>query len=76
MPFSRIINWHYPRSTIPADILRAKQLISAIDAGGIPLDPDRIVKIAEDIGLEVSRNAPMEVTIERIRLAVARFDGR
>jgi len=52
-----------PQSKIPAEIRRAKHLISAIDAGGIPLDPGRICRIAEDIGLDASRNTRMEVTI-------------
>jgi hypothetical protein len=47
-------------------------LIAALDAGGIPLDPGRIKRIAEDLGLEVSRNARMEDTIERIRAALKR----
>jgi hypothetical protein len=58
---------------MPAEIRRAKQLISALDAGGIPLDPAIIVRIAEDLGLEVSKKARMEDTIERIRVAIARF---
>ena len=72
----RLLNWLKPHSNIPAEIRRAKQLISAIDTGGIPLDPERIYRIAEDIGLDVSRNARMEATIERIRKAVARYDGQ
>ena len=62
-----------PTDKMPAEIRRAKQLVSAIDAGGIPLDPTRIGRIAEDLGLEVSRNARMEDTIERIRTAINRY---
>ena len=58
---------------MPPEIRRAKQLILAIDAGGIPLDPARIVRIAEDLGLEVSRKARMEDTIARIRMALERY---
>lgn len=56
----------------PPEIRRARQLIAAIDAGGIPLDPARITRIAEDLGLEVSRKARMEDTIDRIRAALGR----
>jgi len=70
---SRLLDWLKPADNIPAEIRRAKQLISAIDAGGIPLDPAIIVRIAEDLGLEVSKKARMEDTIERIRAAVARY---
>lgn len=50
---------------------QAAQLIAAIDAGGIPLNPARINDIARQLGLEVSRNAPLEATIARIRAALA-----
>jgi len=70
---SRILNWLQPADSTPAEIRRAKQLISAIDAGGIPLDPAIIVRIAEGLGLEVSKKAQMEDTIERIRVAIARY---
>ncbi|MFA6015402.1 MAG: hypothetical protein WC742_10070 [Gallionellaceae bacterium] len=69
---SRIFNWLKPQDNLPVEIQRARQLIKAIDAGGIPLDPSRIVRIAQDLGLEVPRNARMEVTIERIRRALKR----
>ncbi|TNC99035.1 MAG: hypothetical protein FD121_444 [Gallionellaceae bacterium] len=69
---SRILNWLKPADNTPTEIRRAKQLISALDAGGIPLDPAIIVRIAEDLGLEVSKKASMEGTIERIRAAIAR----
>lgn len=73
-PFiSRALNWLKPRDNTPTEIQRARQLIVAIDAGGIPLDPARIARIAEDLGLEVSRKARMEDTIERIRLALQRY---
>lgn len=55
-----------------SDIERARQLIAAIDAGGIPLDKTIINRIAESFGLEVSRTARTEETIERIRAALAR----
>lgn len=51
---------------------RAKDLIAAIDAGGLPLNPARVNDIARQLGLEVSTRAPMAETIERIRLALRR----
>ena len=70
---SRVLNWLKPPDNMPAEIRRAKQLISALDAGGIPLDPTRICRIAEDLGLEVSKKARMEDTIDRIRVALKRY---
>lgn len=54
------------------EIMRARQLIRAVDAGGIPLDPRIVTRIAESLGLEVSRHARPEDTIERIRTALRR----
>lgn len=68
----RILRRMSSREDGPPEIRRARQLIAAIDAGGIPLDPIRITRIAEDLGLEVSRKARMEDTIERIRVALDR----
>lgn len=63
------------RDTRPlSNIDRARQLIAAIDAGGIPLDKSIINRIAESFGLEVSRTARTEDTIARIRAALARCD--
>ncbi len=70
--FSGFLSWIKPHDNTPNEIQRAKLLISALDAGGIPLDPAIIVRIAEDLGLEVSKKARMEDTIERIRAAIAR----
>ena len=50
-----------------SEIERARMLIAAIDRGGIPLNPARVNAIARDLGLEVSRKAPVEETVERIR---------
>ena len=49
------------------DYARARQLIEAIDRGGIPLDGARVNAIARNLGLEVSPRAPVEQTIERVR---------
>ena len=46
---------------------RARALVDAIDRGGLPLMPSKINDIARELGLEVSRKAPMTETIERIR---------
>lgn len=54
---------------------RARDLIAAIDRGGVPSNPVLINHIARDLGLEVSRDAPMQQTIERLRAAVKRSDS-
>lgn len=69
---SRALKWLKPAEDIAPETRRARQLISAIDAGGIPLDPAIVTRIAENLGLEVSRKARMEDTIERIRAALDR----
>ena len=56
----------------PTPEQRAKDLIAAIDAGGLPLNPARVNDIARQLGLEVSSSAPMEHTIERIRQLLLR----
>lgn len=58
--------------TTPPEIVAARQLIAAIDRGGIPLNTVRINQIARALGLEVSRKAAPEETIERIRQALLR----
>lgn len=55
-----------------SDIEQARRLIAAIDCGGIPLNPARVNEIARNLGLEVSRKAPVEDTIARLRKAVER----
>ena len=56
-----------------SDIEQAQQLIIAIDRGGIPLNPAKVNAIARNLGLEVSRRAPVEQTIERIRAYLLRI---
>jgi hypothetical protein len=51
---------------------QAQALIAAIDRGGLPLNPARVNQIARDLGLEVSRHAPVADTVERIRQALQR----
>lgn len=54
---------------------RAGDLIQAIDAGGIPLNPAVVNDIARKLGLEVLITAPMGETIARIRIATATATG-
>lgn len=56
----------------PSDTERAQALIRAVDAGGLPLNPARVNDIARRLGLEVSRHAPVEDTIARIRAVLGR----
>ena len=60
-----------PRKPLRPEQQRAVDLIAAIDDGGIPLNLARINDIARKLGLEVSTTAPVEETIERIRMALA-----
>ena len=61
-----------PQPKPPSPQQRAKSLLAAIDAGGLPLNPARVNDIARQLGLEVSTKAPMPETIARIRLALER----
>ena len=54
----------------PSAWQRALDLIAAIDAGGVPLNPARINDIARQLGLDVSAKAPVASTIARIRAAL------
>ena len=61
------------RRVVPAsDRQRAVDLVKAVDAGGLPLNPARVNAIARSLGLEVSIKAPVEETIQRVRHALAR----
>lgn len=51
---------------------RGRELIEAVDAGGIPLSPAIVNRIARNLGLEVAPSAPVDETIGRIRAAVER----
>jgi hypothetical protein len=66
--FRQRLGKHAPLS----DLEQARQLIEAIDRGGIPLYPGRVNTIARNLGLEVSSRAPVEETIARIRAWLAR----
>jgi len=65
----------FGRAAPLSDYARARQLIAAIERGGVPLNTARINAIARDLGLEVSRHAPAEETIQRIRQALERAPG-
>ena len=59
----------------PSTLALARELIAAVDCGGIPLNPARVNALARDLGLEVSVHAPVEQTIERLRAWLQRDDA-
>jgi hypothetical protein len=61
-----------PRTVASPERQRAIDLIAAIDAGGIPMNPARVNDIGRKLGLEVPMTAPIEETIARIRTALKR----
>ena len=70
-----MLNWlrrRFAKAPPLSDIERARRLIDAIDRGGIPLNPAKVNAIARNLGLEVSRRAPVEHTIARIRACLSR----
>jgi len=60
---------------LPPELAQARALIAAIDAGGIPLYPGKVNQIARALGLEVSREAPVEATVARIRALLQEAGG-
>lgn len=64
--------WFRSRAAQSPEIRQAREVIAAVDAGGVPLNPLKINEIARNLGLEVSRKAPVEETIRRIRDALGR----
>jgi hypothetical protein len=56
----------------PPELCRARQLVAAVDKGGLPLNPAIVNQIARGLGLEVSSKAPIGETVERIRQALSR----
>lgn len=70
--FSRIKALFFGSPAPLSDYARARQLIAAVDRGGVPLNPAKINAIARDLGLEVKRHAPVENTLLRIREALTR----
>jgi MFS transporter, MHS family, proline/betaine transporter len=63
-------------SSEPDGVQQARELIAAVNRGGLPSNPARVNAIARELGLEVSRHAPMGDTIERIRQALHRMPDR
>ncbi len=61
------------RPEVRDEVSQARDLIRAIDAGGIPLNPMRVNAIARSLGLEVSGKAAMDDTVRRIREALQRL---
>lgn len=57
---------------LPKEYKQARNLIKAVDRGGLPMNPAKVNAIARDLGLEVSVKDPVEKTILRIREALAR----
>ena len=57
----------------PSAEQRARALVAAIDAGGLPLNAAIVNDIARSLGLEVSPRASMDDTIARIRGALQRL---
>lgn len=76
MPAARLLRtltaWLRRRPALPPELQAGRDVIEAIDGGGLPLDPARINRIARGLGLEVSARAPVEVTVQRLRAAVTR----
>jgi hypothetical protein len=76
MPAARLLRtlkaWLRRKPRLPPGLQAGKDVIDAIDAGGLPLDPTRINRIARELGLEVSARAPVEETVQRLRAAVTR----
>jgi hypothetical protein len=64
--------WLRRKPKLPRELQAGKDVIEAVDSGGLPLDAARINRIARDLGLEVSPQAPLEDTVARLRAAVER----
>ena len=61
-----------PAVTLSSEAQAAKDLLDAVDKGGVPLNPSKINAIARSLGLDVKKSAKPEETIARLREAVAR----
>ena len=76
MPAARLLRtlraWLRRKPKLPRELQAGKDVVEAIDSGGLLLDPSRINRIARELGLEVSARAPVEETVARLRAAVER----
>ncbi len=70
----KLMLWPAQKKSACTDRQRALDLIAAIDAGGMPLNPARVNHIGRSLGLEVSRHARVEDTVARIRAVLAASD--
>lgn len=59
---------------MPPEVKAAQELLDSIKSGGVPLNPAKLRGIAEGLGLDVSKKARPEETIQRIKEAVARAE--
>jgi hypothetical protein len=69
---ARIRQWSWVKRWFPErpEIRRARDLLAAVDQGGIPTVPNIVHRIARNVGVEVSVGDPIQETIEKIRRAV------
>lgn len=67
------LTWRRGPQEGPPEVRRARQLIAAVDKGGLPLNPAIVNQIARSLGLDVSSRAPIDQTVERIRQALTRL---
>jgi hypothetical protein len=58
--------------TLSPEAQIAKDLLDAVDKGGVPLNPSKINAIARSLGLDVKKSAKPEEIIARLREAVTR----
>lgn len=70
--FARLVARFFRQPAALDEYDRARNLIVAIDRGGIPLNVAKLNAIARDLGLEVSPRAKPEETVQRIRQALSR----
>lgn len=70
--FARLSARFFRQPMVLDEYDRARNLIAAIDRGGIPLNAAKVNTIARDLGLDVSTKARPEETVQRIRQALSR----
>lgn len=57
---------------LPSEFETARDLLRAIDKGGVPLNTAKLNSVGRDLGLDISKNAEPADTIKRIQAAVQR----